>query len=80
MELIIPKVVWLLPISEPGELEPVAGFSIAEKDEDETAVGGLFSPDFSKLERFLVETEALLQVQDIEIVVGKKEFHLMFLL
>jgi hypothetical protein len=53
----------------------VAGFSIAQENEDETPIGGLFSPNLVELEGFPVETDALLQIKDIEIVVCKAEFH-----
>jgi hypothetical protein len=58
----------------------VVGLAVAEKDEDESAVGGLLSPHFGKPERLLVEPDALPQIQDVEIVVRKPEFHLMLLL
>jgi hypothetical protein len=64
MELVVPKVVGLFPVPEPSELKLVAGFSITQKNEDKTPVRGLLSPDFFKLEGLLVETDALLQIED----------------
>ncbi len=75
VEFVVAEVVGFLPVPKPGQLQLMAGLAVAEEDEDEAAVGGLLPPHLLELEGLLVEADALFQVEDVEIVVGKTEFH-----
>ena len=75
VKLVVTEVVRFFPVPKPGELKLVSGLAVAEENEDEAPVGGLLSPDLGQLKRLLVETDAFLQIEDIEIVVREAEFH-----
>jgi hypothetical protein len=56
----------------------VISLSIAQIDQDKTAIRWLISAEFGQLQRAFVEIETFFQIQHIEIVVGKTKFHWFF--
>jgi hypothetical protein len=58
----------------------MVGLAVAQINQNETAVGSDFSSDLFQTQGFLVESQGLIQILDIEIIVDKFEFHRVFLL
>jgi hypothetical protein len=58
MEFIITQIVRLFSISEPGQLELVKSLTVAEKNDNETAVRRFMPSHFCQLQRFPVEGKA----------------------
>jgi hypothetical protein len=75
VELVVPEIVGLLTVPKPGELELMAGLSVSEKNEDEAPVIGYPSPNLGEMKGLLVETDTLFQIQNIEVIMRKTEFH-----
>ena len=81
MEFVVTQIVVILvPVPEPGQLQQVGSLAVTHKDDDVAAVSGFFSSGFGETQGFLVESQGLIQILDVEIVVYKFEFHRVFLL
>jgi hypothetical protein len=75
MELVVSEIIRFLPVPKPGELELVACLTVSEENEDEASVIGYPSANLGKVKGLLIETDTLVQIQHVEIIVGKPEFH-----
>jgi hypothetical protein len=56
----------------------MAGFSITQKNQNETLVRGLNSPDFDEAQGVAIEIHAFFEILHVDVVVVKPEFHFSF--
>lgn len=75
VEFVVPEVVGLLAVPEPGQLQLVGAVPVLEVDDDETAVRRGDPPDLRHIEGVSVERKTPLQVEHVEVVVDHGEFH-----
>ena len=78
VEFVLAEVIGLLAVVEPGELELVRRLS-AVREVDECEIRGVQAVRFLEAERFFVEFQAALEVEDVEVVMCETEFHLTYL-
>lgn len=75
VKFIIAKVVRILTVFKPGQFKLMGRLTIAKKDQNETTVWGFNTHLLNKLQSILVEGQTFLQIEDIEIIVGKSKSH-----
>ena len=75
VKFVLAEVVGLLAVVEPGELELVRRLT-AVGEVDEREIRGVQPAGFLEAERLLVEFQAALEVEDIEVVMCEPEFQL----
>ena len=69
VELALSQVVGLVPVLQPGQLQLELRQAVPQVDQFERAVGGLLLPHRLQAQCLLVEGQALVQIQDVEIEV-----------
>ena len=75
VEFVITKVVWLLAIAKPSQLQLMYARAVLKIDDDETAVFGIDATNLVHAERLVVEFEAAIKVKHVEVVVNHLKFH-----
>ena len=75
VEFVITKVVWLLAVAKPSQLQLMCARAVLKIDDDETAVFGIDATNLVHAERPVVEFEAAIKVKHVEVVVNHLKFH-----
>ena len=69
VELALPQVIGLLPVPQPGELQLKVRAPVPQVHQPEGAVGGGFLPHRLQAQGLPVKSQALVQIEDVEIEV-----------
>ena len=75
MELIVPQIICMVPVTEPGQLKLVRRNAIPKVNNDKAAVIRVDTVYFGQTKRFPVKGKRTVKVADIEIIMGKRKLH-----
>lgn len=75
VKFVVAEVVGTVHIPHPGQFQQVIAFVAFQVDDDERAVRSGNSPRFLHIQRFRIELEAFVKIENIEIIVDHSEFH-----
>lgn len=75
VEFVVPEIVGLCAVAQPGQFELMGAAAVFKVDDDEAAVRRVDTAYLIHIEGILIELDTLVKIENVEVIVNHSEFH-----
>ena len=75
VELVVAKIVFFFAALQPGQFQLMRGNPVSQEHQRKAAVFGFYPAGLGKAQGFLIEFQAFIQVQHVEIIMREGKLH-----